>query len=72
MDRFGLPAVELFATRDNCQRQRFFTRFPIPEAEVMDALRSPWLPWLFYTFPLLPLILKLLEEEAELLLLAPH
>ncbi|XP_058037816.1 uncharacterized protein LOC131197588 [Ahaetulla prasina] len=74
--RFGLPKVDLFATPSNHQLPRFFARFPSPGAEAVDALRSPWPLELLYAFPPLPLIpkviRKLLEEKAELILVAPH
>lgn len=77
MARFGTPSVDLFASGDNHQLPRFFIRFPTPGAEAVDALRSPWPPGLLlYAFPPLPLIprviRKLLEEQTELILLAPH
>lgn len=74
---FGIPSVDLFASRDNNQTPRFYSRFPTPGAETVDALRSPWPPsLLLYAFPPLPLISrvirKLLEERVELIFLAPH
>ncbi|XP_034258760.1 uncharacterized protein LOC117655422 [Pantherophis guttatus] len=74
--RFGLPAVDLFASESNHQLPRFYTRFPVPGAEAVDALISPWpCGLLLYAFPPLPLISrvirKLLQEQAELILLAP-
>lgn len=57
------------------QTNRFFTRFPYPEAENY-ALRCPWPPDLLYAFPPLPLIprvlWKLLTEKADVLLVALH
>lgn len=41
--RFGVPAVNLFSTQTNCQT-RFFSRFPAPGAEGVDALHNPWPP----------------------------
>ncbi|XP_034265608.1 uncharacterized protein LOC117661164 [Pantherophis guttatus] len=74
--RFGLPAVDLFASESNHQLPRFYTRFPVPGAKAVDALISPWpCGLLLYAFPPLPLISrvirKLLQEQAELILLAP-
>ncbi|XP_034289304.1 uncharacterized protein LOC117675085 [Pantherophis guttatus] len=73
---FGTPVVDLFATRINRQVRRFFSRFPEPEVEGVDALHSDWPPGLLYAFPPLPLVAKvirkMLQEKAELLLIAPH
>ncbi|XP_058049297.1 uncharacterized protein LOC131203279 [Ahaetulla prasina] len=74
--RFGNPLVDLFATRDNRQLDWFFSRYPVQGAEGIDALRSPWPPGLLYAFPPIPtipkVIRKMLREQAELILLAPH
>lgn len=73
---FGRPQVDLFSV-DNHQLPRYFTRYPSPGAEAVDALCSPWpRGLLLYAFPPLALIpkvvRKLLQEWAELLHLAPH
>ncbi|XP_060548605.1 uncharacterized protein LOC132712109 [Pantherophis guttatus] len=74
--RFGMPVLDLFATLDNAQLPRFISRFPSAQAEAVDALRSPWPPGLLYAFPpvsLLPRVIrKLLMEQAEIILVAPH
>lgn len=71
---FGHPLVDLFASATNHQVPRSFSRDP--GAEAIDALRSPWPSGLLYAFPPFPLISrvlkKLLEEKAELILLAPR
>lgn len=51
VDRFGTPTVDLFAMRENRQTDRFFSRFPGPAAEAVDALHCTWPPGLLYTFP---------------------
>lgn len=74
--RFGQPQVDLFASPANAQLPRFFTRYPSPGAENMDALRCPWPPGLLYTFPplaLLPRVIrKIIAEAAEVIPIAPH
>ncbi|XP_058021197.1 S1 RNA-binding domain-containing protein 1 isoform X2 [Ahaetulla prasina] len=74
--RFGTPLVDMFATRQNTQLPRFFSRFPDPLAEGVDALRSPWPEGLLYAFPPLSIIPRvvrwILEEQAEVILIAPH
>ncbi|XP_070591368.1 CUE domain-containing protein 1 isoform X2 [Erythrolamprus reginae] len=74
--RFGVPLVDLFATSQNAQLERFFTRFPDPRAEGTNALWAPWPPGLLYAFPpvnLVPRVVeKILQEKAEVLLIAPY
>ncbi|XP_070591658.1 uncharacterized protein [Erythrolamprus reginae] len=74
--RFGVPLVDLFASSQNTQLPRFFTRFPDPRAEGTNALLSSWPPGLLYAFPpvnLIPRVVeKILHEEAEVILLAPY
>lgn len=58
LERFGRPAVDLFATPDNAQLLRYYTRFAVPGMEGVDTLCSTW-PWEFlYAFPSLPLLSK--------------
>lgn len=70
-----LIVLDLFATLDNSQLPGFFSRYPAPGAEGIDALCSPWPQGLLYAFPSLPLILgvvrKVLEEKVQIILLAP-
>ncbi|ETE72882.1 Zinc finger protein, partial [Ophiophagus hannah] len=74
--RFGTLEVDLFVTPQNTQVNRYFTRFPCQGAEGTNSLRSICARGLLYTFPPLPIIptviRKILEEWAELILLAPH
>ncbi|XP_070607583.1 uncharacterized protein [Erythrolamprus reginae] len=74
--KFGLPVLDLFATEANAHLPRFFSRFPSPGAEAINALRSPWPPGLLYAFPPIPIlpdvIHKVLSERARVILIAPH
>lgn len=74
--RFGILAVHLFTSNTNSQMDRFFSHFPTPGVEVVDALRSPWPPGLLYAFPLLAVISnvirKMLDKAAELILITTH
>lgn len=62
--KFRTPILDLFATAQNVQLLRYFSR-----------LRSPWPQGLFYTFPPIPLlptvIRKPMVEQVDLLLVAP-
>lgn len=74
--QFGTPVIDLFASSSNKEMSRFFSLFASPGAEGVDALRSLWPLGLLYAFPPLAIISKviqkMLEEEAELILIAPH
>lgn len=68
---FGHPLVDLFATVQNTQLPRFYSRFPNAGAEGCDALRCLWPP-AFPPLPLIPKVIrKLLKERVEILLVAP-
>lgn len=54
-DRFGFPEADMFATPDNSQLLRFYTRFPALRAEGIDALHSLWPPVYCMPFLLFPL-----------------
>lgn len=49
--KFGCLIVDCFASQDNAQLPRFFTRFPCPAAKDVDALHCPWPPGLLYASP---------------------
>ncbi|XP_058029019.1 uncharacterized protein LOC131193143 [Ahaetulla prasina] len=74
--RFEVPILDLFASLENTQLPRYFSRFRVPGAENYNALRCHWPRGLLYMFPLISLIPRvlrmLLTERAELLLVAPH
>lgn len=56
VSRFGNPVLDLSAIAQNHQLPRYFSRFPDPQDEATNALRSTWSPGLLYAFPPLPLI----------------
>ncbi|XP_070613470.1 uncharacterized protein [Erythrolamprus reginae] len=76
VQRYGVPVADLFATQHNRQLPRFFSRFPTPEAEQVNALLSPWPKGLLYAFPpvclLHRVVAKIISEEADILLVAPY
>ena len=69
------PVVDMFASRLNKQLPRYVAWKPDPEAEFIDAFSLSWTDLYFYAFPpfsLIPrLMMKLREEEAECVLVAP-
>ncbi|XP_013908504.1 PREDICTED: uncharacterized protein LOC106538525 [Thamnophis sirtalis] len=60
--RFGLPVLDLFASQDNTQLPRYFTRYATPGVEGTDALRSEWPLGLLYAFPPTPLIQRVVQK----------
>ncbi|XP_011860538.1 PREDICTED: uncharacterized protein LOC105557794 [Vollenhovia emeryi] len=61
-EQFGFFTVDLFATRLNKKCKRFYSRFPDPEAEAVDAFTISWKNEHFYTFPPFALILRTLKK----------
>lgn len=59
---FGPFSVDLFATRLNKKCNRFYSRFPDPEAESVDAFTRSWRNEIFYAFPPFALILRTLRK----------
>lgn len=60
--RFGPFSVDLFASRLNKKCNKFYSRFPDPEAESVDAFTRSWKNEFFYAFPPFALILRTLRK----------
>ena len=78
LSRFGAPTVDAFAGTGNQQLERFWSRYPDPEAAATDAMAQSWRPTdepLLYINPPLPLmhavINKVLRDRAEAVIVAP-
>jgi len=75
VDLFGLPDIDLFASRLNKQIQRYVSWKPDPEAEAVNAFSLDWSRDLMYAFPPFSLIgqtlQKVREDQAEMVLVAP-
>ena len=74
--RYGMPGVDLFATRLNYQVPIYVSWRPDPLAFRVDAFSFIWnFDTLFYAFPPFSLVSRLLrkveQEQAEVLLVAP-
>ncbi|XP_063991161.1 uncharacterized protein LOC135169793 [Diachasmimorpha longicaudata] len=67
-EKFGPFSVDLFATRLNNKCNKFYSRFPDPQASIIDAFTVSWKEELFYAFPPFALILrslrKIINDEA--------
>ena len=74
-DTFGVPEVDLFATRLNNQVEKYVAWHPEPEAWAVDAFSVPWDDLQFYAFPPFSLIgrvlSKVVQEEAQGILVVP-
>lgn len=74
-DRFVVPIVDLFASHQNRQVPRFFSRYYHPEAEGLDVLTEKWPKGLLYAFPPIPLFPRVLrnirQQKATVILVAP-
>ena len=74
--RFGVPEIDLFASRLNAQLDRFVSWAPDPDAESVDAFSLNWRFFAFYTFPPFCLISRCLKkirtDEATGLMIVPY
>ena len=72
---FGLPEIDLFASRLNKKVERFVSWGPDPEAEAIDAFTMDWSNVFFYAFPPFSLVGQTIEkavtEEARGILVVP-
>jgi len=73
---WGLPLLDLFATRKNCQLASYVSPYPDSQASATDGLSVSWKLGLNYAYPPTPLIqlvlAKLQREGGELILIAPY
>lgn len=72
---FGMPVIDMFASRLNKQLDRYVSWKPDPFAEEIDSFSIKWSHELIYAFPpfslLGRLIQKVQQDKAEVLLVAP-
>ena len=73
--RFGIPEIDLFASRLNCKVERYGAYHVDPGAEIIDSFNMDWGKCYFYAFP--PFIIvhrviqKCIQDKAEGILLLP-
>jgi hypothetical protein len=74
--KFGVPTVDLFASRLNCQVPRFYSWLPDPDAEIIDAFTTSWEGEYAYAFPPFNLIGRVLQkmiwERVDGVLIVPN
>ncbi|XP_077121855.1 uncharacterized protein LOC143782553 [Ranitomeya variabilis] len=75
VDIWGLPQIDLFATRSNRQVPMFASLNVADRPDLVDSLQYPWNYDLAYAFPpmmLIPLVIKKIREErSKVILIAP-
>ena len=76
VETFGIPDIDLFASRLNCKVQKFISWQPDPTSFAVDAFSMDWGKLgLCYAFPPFSLVGKVINKAArdgaELLLVAP-
>lgn len=76
IDNFGVPEVDLFASRSNAKCHTFVSWKNDPDAWVVDAFTISWSKLFFYAFPPFSLILKMLQkiisEKAKGIVVVPY
>lgn len=72
---YGSFSIDLFASRINKKCSRFCSRYPDPEAELVDAFTFSWSNENFYAFPpfalILPTLRKIINDKATGVVVAP-
>lgn len=75
LNTFGLPSIDLFASRINRKCVRFYSRYPDPDAESVDAFTVSWRNEYFYAFPpfalILPTLREIINDEASGIVVVP-
>ncbi|KAG6456482.1 hypothetical protein O3G_MSEX009753 [Manduca sexta] len=73
---FGLPKIDLFASRENAKCPKFVSWKQDPDAVAVDAFTLNWNLDYFYAFPPFSLILrclrKIIDDEANGILVYPY
>jgi hypothetical protein len=76
IDYFGLPHIDLFASRRNAKCDTFVTWKNDPDAWAIDAFTISWKNTFFYAFPPFSLITKVMQkiikEKAEGIVVVPY
>lgn len=74
--KFGTCTIDLFASRINTKCKTFCSRYPDPEASVVDAFTISWEKEYFYAFPpfavILPLLRKIINDKATGIVVVPN
>lgn len=60
--KFGVPNIDLFATKLNSKCEKYVSWFPDPDSVSVDAFTLKWSKLFFYAFPPFQIISKVLEK----------
>lgn len=75
-EKYGSFTVDLFASRINSKCKRFCSRYPDPEASIVDSFTISWTREQFYAFPpfavILPTLRKIISDEATGIVVVPN
>ena len=75
VETYGMPSIDLFASRINRKVTRYVSWRPDPEAQFVDAFSCSWSQEQFYAFPPFSLILlclkKIKMEDGEGIIIVP-
>ena len=75
VNKFGMPDIDMFATRMNAKTQKYVSWRPDPGCIAVDAFYTPWDYSLIYCFPPFSVIwrtiAKIRREEAEAIVIVP-
>ena len=75
VETYGMPSIDLNASRINRKVSRYVSWRPDPEAQFVDAFSCSWSQEQFYAFPPFSLILRCLKkiemEEGEGIIIVP-
>lgn len=76
VQKFGVPEIDLFASRINNKCPKFVSWKKDPEAFTVDAFTLCWKPFFFYAFPPFSLVLKcvrkIVTDQATGVLVFPY
>ena len=74
--KFGCPNIDLFASMNNKQVEKFVSWKPDPHAIAIDAFTIPWVNDFYYIFPPFSLIgrtlAKITSERTKCIMVAPY
>ena len=76
VQKFGLPDVDLLASRANFKIKSYISYYPDPEASSVNAFESKWSGRKFYAFPPFSIIARIIskmerEQQANGILIVP-
>ena len=62
VQKFGLPNVDLFASRANFKIKPYISHYPDPETSSVNAFACKWSERKFYAFPPFSIIARVMSK----------